>query len=455
MQNMIPWFKQDWRRNVVFWRRNLVFWSGAIVVGIAASLFAKASEYANHVFHLLLTESVFIPFIVTPLGFVLVAYLTSRYFTGSQGSGIPQTIAALSLPSSSSRYMLLSIRIVIGKIFLTLLGLFSGASMGREGPTVQIGAAIMHSLRGFAHFPRHDLEKGLILAGGAAGVSAAFNTPLAGIVFAIEEMSRSFEHRTSGTILISVVLAGMTAQAMLGNYTYFGHTSAYINLGWQWSAVAVCGIIGGLLGGLFSRALLHCNKNLPGPLQALRETHPIKFVALCGMVMALLGIASGSTVYGTGYVEATQLLEGKDSLPEGFGILKMIATFVSYLSGIPGGIFAPSLATGAGLGANMAHLMPFIPAGAVVILGMVAYFSGVVQAPITAFVIVMEMTENHDIVLPLMATSFIAFTVSKLVCPQPLYQTLAQGFLQGIQIIDPVKHTNPDIGSQTLKNKIG
>ncbi len=436
---MIPGSNQDWKRKLIFWRRNLVFWAGAIVVGISASLFAIASEYANKVFRLALTESVYLPFIITPLGLVLVAILTNRYFAGSQGSGIPQTIAALSLPSHSARNKLLSLRIAFGKIFLTLLGLFSGASIGREGPTVQIGASIMHSLGRFAHFPRHDLEKGLVLAGGAAGVAAAFNTPLAGIVFAIEEMSRSFEHRTSGTILISVVLAGVTAQALLGNYTYFGHTSAFLELGWQWSAVAICGIAGGVLGGGFSRALLMFSQKLPGRLQTFKQQYPIRFVALCGFVLALIGLASGSTIYGTGYHEVTQLLEGKEALPESFGVLKMAATFVSYLSGIPGGVFAPSLATGAGLGANLAPLMPYVPAGAVIVLGMVAYFSGVVQAPITAFVIVMEMTENHDFVLPLMATSFIAFTVSKIVCPKPLYQTLAQGFLQQI---DSAGHKN-------------
>jgi len=455
MFNIIPSSDQDWKRKIVFWRRNLVFWAGAIVVGVSASLFAMASEHANKVFHLLLAESVFLPVVVTPLGFVLVAVLTNRYFPGSQGSGIPQTIAALSLTSDTSRNKLLSVRIVIGKIFLTLLGLFSGASMGREGPTVQIGASIMHALRGFAHFPRHDLEKGLILAGGAAGVAAAFNTPLAGIVFAIEEMSRSFEHRTSGTILISVVLAGMTAQSMLGNYTYFGHTSAYINLGWQWSAVAICGVVGGFLGGFFSRMLLLFSQKLPQRLQKFRHEHPVQFVALCGFTLAMLGLASGSTIYGSGYFEANLLLEGKQSLPESFGILKMAATFVSYLSGLPGGLFAPALATGAGLGANLTYLMPYVPAGAVVILGMVAYFSGVVQAPITAFVIVMEMTENHDIVLPLMATSFIAFTASRLVCPKPLYQTLAQGFLQEMEINAPKQKSPPDVGSDTMKNRIG
>lgn len=434
---------QDWKRKLIFWRRNLVFWAGAIVVGISASMFAKASEDANKVFHLLLAESIYLPFIVTPLGLVFAAILTVRYFDGAQGSGIPQTIAALSMPSHTARNKLLSMRIVFGKIVLTLLGLFSGASMGREGPTVQIGASIMHSLNGFARFPRHDLEKGLVLAGGAAGVAAAFNTPLAGIVFAIEEMSRSFEHRTSGTILISVILAGMTAQSMLGNYTYFGHTSASINLGWQWSAVAICGVAGGLLGGGFSRMLLLFSQKLPGRLQALKQQYPVRFVALCGILLALVGLASGSTIYGTGYFEANQLLEGKQSLPETFGILKMVATLISYLSGIPGGLFAPALATGAGLGANLVNLMPYVPAGAVIILGMVAYFTGVVQAPITSFVIVIEMTDNHEMVLPIMATSFIAYTVSKIVCPNPLYQTLAHGFLQRAASNEPKQDPAP------------
>jgi H+/Cl- antiporter ClcA len=110
--------------------------------------------------------------------------------------------------------------------------------------------------------------------------------------------------------------------------------------------------------------------------------------------------------------------------------MKMGATFASYLSGIPGGIFAPSLATGAGVGANLGHWLPVAPLSVMVLLGMVAYFSGVVQSPITAFVIVMEMTDNQNMLLALMATSFIAYGSSHLVCPKPLYHTLAQAFLE-------------------------
>src|SRR5665811_652545 len=189
------------------WKRRIVFWSGAISVGLVAILFAVACDWANGVFLKLLAISPYLPLLITPLGLVLIVVITTKYFPGSQGSGIPQVIASLDPNESSKiRVQVLSLRVTIGKIILTVMGLICGTSVGREGPTVQIGASIMHKLGSLARFPKHDLEKGLILAGAAAGVAAAFNTPLAGIVFAIEEMSRSFEEHNSTTILMTVII---------------------------------------------------------------------------------------------------------------------------------------------------------------------------------------------------------------------------------------------------------
>ena len=423
------------------WKRRLVFWGGGAAVGAAAVVFALGSDRAHGLFHRLLLISPFLPLIVTPLGFALVAYATRRIFPGSQGSGIPQTMAALQLQAPGQRGKVLSLRIAFGKIGLTLVALLSGASVGREGPTVQIGASLMHAFGGWARFPRHELERGLILAGGAAGVAAAFNTPLAGIVFAIEEMSRSFEQRTSGTLLTGVVAAGVVSVALAGNYTYFGHTGATLPLDKAWLAVAMCGMAGGLLGGLFSRALIRASRGMPGRAGALMKEYPVAFAAGCGFVLALIGLLSGGLVYGTGYDEARGIVEGSARLPWDFGLLKLLATLASYLSGIPGGIFAPSLAVGAGFGQNIAAVMPYAPAGAVVVLGMVGYFAGVVQAPLTAFVIVMEMTDSHEMVLPLMTTAFIAHVSSRLVCDRPLYKTLAENFLAAAR--GPAQDTSP------------
>lgn len=396
-----------------------------------AILFARGSEYANGLFHRAVMVSPWFALLIAPLGLAAVAYITHRFFPGSQGSGIPQTIAALHMRHAASRDAVLSPRIAIGKIFLTFLGLASGASVGREGPTVQIGASIMHALGGWARFSRIEIERGLILAGGAAGIAAAFNTPLAGIMFAIEEMSGSFERRTSGTVLTAVIVAGITSLAVMGNYAYFGHTAAGLDFNRGWIAVLVCGVAGGLLGGMFSRGLIYASSaGLSGKAGVFMRKRPVLFAAFCGFVLALIGLLSGGTTYGTGYHEARHILEGTGTLTPAYGVLKMLATIVSYLSGIPGGLFAPSLAVGAGFGANLAAILPYAPAGAVITLGIVAYFAGVVQAPITAFVIVMEMTDDHAMLLPLMTTALLASAMSRLVCRRPLYKALAKNFLQ-------------------------
>lgn len=409
------------------WKTRLVFWSGAVVVGLLATGFALGTEYANELFHQGASQWAYLPFIVCPLGLVLIAWLTQRFVPEARGSGIPQAIAALQLNEHASRGRLLSFRIAFGKIGLCLLGMVSGASIGREGPTVQIGAAVMFSLGRFAKFPNHYMDQGLILAGGAAGIAAAFNTPLAGILFAIEEMGRSFEQRTSGTLLTAVFLAGITAVAIQGNYTYFGSNTAELAPSEILLPIFVCGIVGGLLGGLFSSGLLWSTRRIAPHIRRW----PLRIALVCGLLIALLGALSGGLSFGTGYHEARLLVTGEGELPTSYAFFKMAATWVSYLSGIPGGIFAPSLAAGAGVGATLADWLPAYPLGAIVILGMVGYFTGVVQTPITAFVIVMEMTDNTALVLPLMATAFIAYVSSRMVCPNPLYRSLALGFLPG------------------------
>jgi H+/Cl- antiporter ClcA len=416
------------------WQRRMVFWGGAVAVGFAAVLFSIGSEYANDLFHRMLAFSPYLPIFVTPLGLALIVCITRRFFPGSQGSGIPQSIAAIALSDHDDRKKVLSLRIALGKIGLTLSALLVGASVGREGPTVQIGSAIMYAMSRFAHFSRLEVERGLILAGGAAGVAAAFNTPLAGIVFAIEEMSRSFEERTSGNTITAVVIAGAVSLGFMGNYSYFGHTAISLPLNLSWVAALICGVAGGIAGGAFSLMLITVTtKGLAGRVGGIMKDSPVFFAGICGLLLALIGLASGGHTYGTGYIEAKGIIEGTSNLPQSYGILKMFSTIVSYLSGIPGGIFAPSLAIGAGFGDNLAGIMPFAPVGAVVILGMVAYFSGVVQAPITAFVIVMEMTDNHTMILPLMAASFVAYAVSRRICPKPLYRTMAEGFVSRIK----------------------
>ncbi len=411
------------------WFRRFGYWAGALCVSAAAILFAWAANAAFDLFHRLTAPSVYLAAAVAPVSLVFVVFVTRRYFAGAQGSGIPQVIAVIRDPSLAES-PLLSPRLAIGKMLLTLVGLAGGASIGREGPTVQIGAAIMLSVGRRLGLAGPGLSRALVLGGGAAGVAAAFNTPLAGVVFAIEELAGSFEHRTSGTVFTAVIVAGIASLAALGDYTYFGHSDAVLDLADGWLPVLVCGVVGGLIGGGFARLLVAMARGIPGRVGRFAHDRPLAFAVVCGFALAALGIVSGGTTYGTGYDETRALFAGNGPPVGAWGLLKLAATLVSYASGVPGGIFSPTLAAGAGIGAELAPWMPQAPLGAVILLGMTAYFTGVVQAPITAVVIVLEMTNSQAMTLPLMASAFIAFSLSRLVCRKPLYRSLAQSFIR-------------------------
>ncbi len=407
------------------WRQRLFFVAGGLAVGAVAVALALLSDRAQLEFQRFRELAPWGPLILTPLGFGITVYLTNRFFPNSGGSGIPQAIAARALAETSERSKLVSIRIAVGKVLLTLTGLLVGASTGREGPTVQVGASLMFAL---GLYSRRQ-QKGLILAGSAAGVAAAFNTPLAGIVFAIEEMSRSFEVRTSGLILGTIIAAGITSMAFLGNYTYFGSTGDIL-LGWQdWLVVPVCGIVGGLAGGLFARILVMFGDGLSGRAGSWIKANKVAFACLCGLAVALCGLLSGGAIHGTGYEQAKAALHGEETLSTIYAPLKLVATALSSICGLPGGIFSPSLSVGAGIGADIARFFPATPIGAVVLLGMVGYFTGVVQAPITAFVIVAEMTGSHELLVPLMLTALIAQGTSRLVCKEGVYHALSKNFM--------------------------
>jgi chloride channel protein, CIC family len=408
------------------WMRRTLFLFGGIAVGLAAILMAFLADTAQSLFGRMLSVSPYLALLVTPLGFGFSLWLAIKVFPNSQGSGIPQVVAALRLPDRSAQAPLVSLRVGLGKVIVMTVGLLCGASTGREGPTVQVGGSIMFAIGQWAPFR----QPAFLLAGAAAGVAAAFNTPLAGIVFGIEELSRSFEMRTSGLIIGAVIAAGLTSLAIVGDYNYFGSTSAVLPLGSAWLVVPVCAVLCGLAGGLFSRLLILFAGGLPGAVGAWIKRHPVVFAMLCGLGVALCGFIGHTHVYGTGFEQARAIIHSTSSLDHGFGLWKFAATLLSAISGIPGGIFSPSLAIGAGLASDLSLVFPQVPIGALVLIGMVSYLTGVVRAPITSFVITFEMTNDHAMVIPLMTAALIANAASKMVVHEGLYHSLAKLYLR-------------------------
>lgn len=405
------------------WRTSVVVLV-AILGGLAAAAFARVADEAMAVHSRLYAMAPWATLALLPLGFALCAWLTRRFAPEAAGSGIPQVIAA-----AQQRWrgrwggQRVTIRTGAWKVFLASILFLCGASIGREGPTVQVVAGVMRTLtRGLKGGAG---RRALILAGGAAGVAAAFNTPIAGVVFAVEELARSFERRTHTTVILVVVVAGLTSYAVQGDYAYFGVRGGEPALSSAWLSAPMIGFVGGLAGGLFSRILATVLGSGSSPLARWRRARPVVFALVCGLIAAAVAVASGGLTFGAGYAEAKSLLQGHLSEGFSFAVYKFIASLAAAVAGIPGGIFAPSLATGAGIGAAFAHFGPLFAGRDSVVLGMTGYLSGVVQAPLTSAVILMEMTRDPGLVGPLLLAALVARWASGLVMPTPIYHVLA------------------------------
>jgi len=408
------------------WRMGVII-GVAVLGGAVAALFARLCDAAMGVHARLYALAPWATVLLLPLGFALATWLTRRFAPEAAGSGIPQVIAA-----AEERWhgrwggQRVTLKTAVWKVVLSAALLVCGASIGREGPTVQVVAGVMRTLtRGLRGGPG---RRAIIIAGGAAGVSAAFNTPIAGVVFAVEELAKSFERRTHTTVILVVVIAGFASYALQGDYAYFGALKGGASLGSAWLAAPIIGIVGGVSGGVFARALAFLIGPRDNPVTRWRRARPVLFAGLCGLIAAAVALASGGLTFGAGYAEAKSLLQDHPGRGLGFAAWKFIASLAAAASGAPGGIFAPSLATGAGIGALFAH-MGFAKVGRdAVVLGMTSYLSGVVQAPLTSAVILMEMTRDPGLVGPLLLAALLARWASGWVMPWSLYHLLSESW---------------------------
>lgn len=412
------------------WLDRVVVLGFALLTGLVVVGFTYLAEGASHVFERMRGASPWGPWLAlawTPALTVAVLWWTRRWAAGTAGSGIPQVVRVLQddlPPEQVSK--LVSLRLSLHKVALVTGGLLAGLSIGREGPTVQVGAGVMaHAQRWLssrATIDAHDL----MVAGAAAGIGAAFNTPLGGIVFALEQLSRRRGMSHSALVISSIVLAGLVSVSVFGNTTYFGRLRADTP-GWPLLVPGIAvALATGLAGGLFARLIVVAATGLPSRVDRWRAAHPYRFAAACAAGVAAIGLLSGGSTSGAGYAPTRALLEGQADVPALFTVLKFVATWLSAWSGVPAGVFAPSLTIGAGIGHDIAVLTGFHGDAAIplIALGMAGFLAATTQGPITAFIIVMEMVAGNAMVLSLMACALVAGGVSIMVTPS-MYEAVA------------------------------
>jgi CIC family chloride channel protein len=352
-----------------------------------------------------------------------MGYLLFKYFPDARGSGVPQTKAAL-----YARGGYISIATVLGKFFCTSVTLASGIPLGREGPSVQVGAGLA-SLLGRKLGLSPEKVKALIPVGAAAAVAAAFNTPLAAVLFALEEVVGDLH----APVLGSVVLASATSWAMLrlllGNDPLFKVPQYQLVSPWEFGVYAILGVLGGLVSVAFTKLLLNLRARFLKLPCRTQWFQPV----VGGLLVGAMGWFVPQTL-GVGYKYVGDALNGGMALKLMvlLLVLKLVGVTVSYASGNAGGIFGPSLFIGAMLGGIVGSVAQKLSPGhvaapgAYALVGMGTAFAGIVRAPMTSVVMIFETTRDYAVIVPLMISNLVSLFISSRLQPKPIYEVLAE-----------------------------
>lgn len=354
-------------------------------------------------------------------GSLLMGYLLFRFFPNARGSGVPQTKAALYAADGR-----IAFKTVFGKFFCTSATLASGIPLGREGPSVQVGAGVA-SLLGRNLGLSTEKVKALIPVGAAAAIAAAFNTPLAAVLFALEEVVGDLHAPVLGSVVLASATSWAVLQLLLGNHPLFAVPQYQLVHPAEFALYAVLGVAGGLVSAAFSGLLLKLREKF---LAAPRKTLPFQPV-VGGVLVGLMGWFVPQTL-GVGYVHVGSALNGSMAwkLMALLLALKLVSVAVSYASGNAGGIFGPSLFLGAMLGGVVGtaghHFFPnhVATSGAYALVGMGTAFAGIVRAPMTSVMMIFEITRDYSVIVPLMISNLVSFFIASRF-QKPIYEVLA------------------------------
>ena len=391
-----------------------------ILAGLAAVLFSLVIDRADYAFFGLEPSSLR-TFLVPVLVSLATGVLLATVFSGARGSGIPQTKAAFHLQGGA-----IPVRVPIGKFITGVLCIGSGHSMGREGPSVQIGAGIASAIGRWLRLSPARVKE-LVPVGAAGALAAAFNTPIAAVLFALEELIGNMNATLLGSTVVASVAAVVVQRSILGNEPLFRVPGYALEHPAELIGYAVLGIVGGLISLAFCKSLLALRlsfRRLPRWTVMLQP--------------AMGGVVIGATllffpeVKGVGYDYVDQALNGGLVLRTMalLCVVKLGATVVSYCSGNAGGIFAPSLYIGAmaggvvGMVVNSVAPFPTGEPGAYALVGMGALFAGIIRAPLTSVFMIFEITQDYQILVPLMVANLLSFAISRRYQPVPVYEAL-------------------------------
>jgi CIC family chloride channel protein len=412
-------------------------------VGLVIVAFVAITEYLGTA---LVEAGAWQRFLSPTLGSLVAGWLVFRYFPDARGSGIPQTRIALILQNGVIR-----LRTVLGKLLCSTISLGSGVALGREGPSVQIGAGIASVIARALGLSEASVRS-MIPVGTAAAIAAAFNTPLAAVLFTLEEILANLHARVVGSVVIGAATSWIVLRLLLGDEPLFQVPGYQLVHPLEFGAYAVLGITGGLVSTVFVRLLL---KLRAGFLTMDARWKPFA-PALGGLTVGVLALGVPG-VAGAGYHLVGDALNGQMGLRMMAMLLaaRLVATAVCYSSGNPGGLFGPALFLGAMLGGSVGHLVHALfpdqtgNAGAYALVGMGAAFAGIIRAPMTSVIMIFEVTRDYTIIVPLMIANLCSYFVAQRLERRTVYESISRQ--EGITLPAPTHQFAPLTVGQAMR----
>jgi H+/Cl- antiporter ClcA len=423
------------------------FWIASLFTGLVAvvytRLFALAEKGTAYIVHLHL----WLLFLITPVTFVLAWWLVRQFAPYARGSGIPQVMASIELatPKYNARVnQLLSLRILFIKILSSLIMAFGGGVIGREGPTIQVAGSIFRKVNEWLPkwWPKVS-KRNMIMTGAAAGLAAAFNTPLGGIVFAVEELTRTHISYFKTALFTAVIIAGLTAQGLLGPYLYLGYPDVSHLSGSIFFGVILVAIPTGLGGAFMAQCMLKLFKWKA--TFTLTRQH-VFYIVGCALIIAGLAFFVDERVLGSGKELMTTALFTNQKYNSWYmPLLRIVGPIFSFTTGASGGVFAPALSAGASVGATISGWLHLSAANTnlVILSGMVGFLTGVTRTPFTSAILVLEMTDRHNVIFHLMLAGMTASLVAMAIDRHSFYDHLKYQYLRDIVGEDAPEITHP------------
>ncbi|HEY1078928.1 MAG TPA: chloride channel protein, partial [Bdellovibrio sp.] len=411
----------------------------AICNGLIIISYGELFKSFEHITRSLLKTNPLALLCITPILFLTAWYINTKKFPFSGGSGIPQILAATEVPMETPKGNafirgVLSIRSAVAKIVGSLLVVLGGGAIGREGPSLHVSASIFFLFHRVLNRIHKTLEyRAWIITGAAAGLAAAFNTPLGGIVYAVEELGSQYFTRVKNNLLLAVIVSGIASQALLGSYLFIGSptTNAYdMKL---LLIVVVMASICGLAGAIFGHAIYFATKIRK---KIRSKKLQIIFVMVLSIVIFSIAYYDNFAIGGgKEYISSllfTDIQQSATTIP-----LRFLNTFFVYITGVAGGIFAPSLALGAGIGYQLGQFLEVMfnlsNSNLFILCGMVSFLTGVTRTPLTSFILVMEMTDRHASIVPLMLSGFISILIAKLWHKEGFYELAVNDYVNTVR----------------------